>query len=72
MKTNNFQIISTGTDYCLEPLTDMACSLAVHCRKHGDNLMYPTLAAAEEAVQQMDVAIANRHGQSWTAYSERR
>ena len=62
---SHFKVIPTGSDYRLEPLTDMACSLAVHCRKHGDNLTYPTLDAAEEARRRMDIAIENRGGRPW-------
>jgi len=61
----NFQIVSTGQDYRLEPLTDMACSLAAHCRRHGDSLVYPTAAAASEAARYMEHAIVNRRGRPW-------
>ncbi len=68
---DHFKIIPTGSDYRLEPLTDMACSLTVHCRRHGDNLTYPTLAAAEEARCWMNTAIANRGGRPWAVAKER-
>ena len=71
MTQANFQIIPTGSDYRLEPLTDMACSLAIHCRRHGNNLIYPTLVAAEGARCRMDIAIENRNGRPWATFERR-
>ena len=69
--SRHFQIIPTGSDYRLEPLTDMACSLTGHCRRHGDNLTYPTPGAAEEARCRMNTAIANRDGRPWSLHKKR-
>lgn len=43
--------------------------LVVHCRKHGDELMYPTQAGAEEAARRMEQAMLNRGGRAWVAFA---
>ena len=63
--SRHFQFIPTGSDYRRDPLADRACRFVAHCRKHGDNLTYPTLDAAEEARRRMDIAIENRGGRPW-------